>query len=93
VQRIVSPRKKGLLRAAGYFLVAVVIAFVAPAMSRAGRRGGAWAGDTVRDAGSPWADWIRDILGLEHQQHHGDRTDVLDELIRAGLSAVGQRGD
>jgi hypothetical protein len=72
---------------------AVAIAFVGPVVGRATRRSTRWAVDTARESSSPVVGFLGELLlGPADVHHHGDRSDVVDDLLRALIGATGRGG-
>lgn len=85
-------RTKGIVRVVGYTSAAVVIAFVGPAIGRGARRSTRWVADTARETSSPALGLLADFLGPAEVHHHGQRSDVADDLLRALIGASARRG-
>lgn len=83
------PGPRAILRTSGYVTAVVVVAFAGPALVRAGGRTARWARVVARDVSPDWQSALADVMGFEApQHHHGGPGDLLDELLRAAISAT-----
>lgn len=87
-----ADRRRSVIRAVGYSLAVLCIAFFGPLLARMGSRSAGWARGTASDVASNWSGTLLRIFGLDGpESHRGEPGHLLDELLAAAISASNRR--